>query len=158
MAERIVALVDPDPRMRAATRERMVQVGWRDALAGVREFFDYRELYAKMGDALDAVFIATPKHARVLCGHPREPPRQHGLRLLRAACRDAAPRERGRPRREGGRPEMGRSFHHQQPRRERLPLGPLPPGLGTRLKEPPRGRNDGKRGSSKHRDKGCPDV
>lgn len=66
MAERIVALVDPDPRMRAATRERMVQVGWRDALAGVREFFDYRELYAKMGDALDAVFIATPNHHHAL--------------------------------------------------------------------------------------------
>lgn len=66
MAERIVALVDPDPRMRAATRERMVQVGGRDALAGVREFFDYRELYAKMGDALDAVFIATPNHHHAL--------------------------------------------------------------------------------------------
>ena len=66
MAERIVALVDPDPRMRAATRERMVQIGGRDALAGVREFFDYRELYAKMGDALDAVFIATPNHHHAL--------------------------------------------------------------------------------------------
>ena len=62
MSERVVALVDPDPRMVAATRTKMAQVGGRAALEGVRGFFDYRALFAEMGGALDAVFIATPNH------------------------------------------------------------------------------------------------
>ncbi len=62
MSERVVALVDPDPRMVVATRAKMAQVGGRAALEGVRDFFDYRALFAEMGGALDAVFIATPNH------------------------------------------------------------------------------------------------
>lgn len=51
MSERVVALVDPDPRMVAATRAKMAQVGGRAALEGVRGFFDYRALFAEMGGA-----------------------------------------------------------------------------------------------------------
>ncbi len=62
MAERVVALADPDPAMIASTLEKMKRIPGAGDLSGVRTFFDYRELYAKLGDSIDAVFIATPNH------------------------------------------------------------------------------------------------
>ncbi len=66
MAEEIVALVDPDPRMMNSTLWKMKQMPVAGDLSKVRKFADYRELFAKMGDELDAVFIATPNHHHCL--------------------------------------------------------------------------------------------
>ena len=66
MAEQVVALVDPDPKMRTSTLAKMKKIPNAGDLSKVREFSDYRELYAKMGGELDAVFIGTPNHHHAL--------------------------------------------------------------------------------------------
>jgi len=66
LAERVVALADPDPAMLAATCAWMRRLPGYDASVPVRLFPDYRELFEKMGDEIDAVFIATPNHHHAL--------------------------------------------------------------------------------------------
>jgi len=66
LRERVVALVDPDPAQIAATRRRMVKLPNAANGAGARAFADYRELFARMGDELDAVIVATPNHHHAL--------------------------------------------------------------------------------------------
>ena len=68
MAEQVVALADPDPKMRAHLLGRMAKMPHAKEydLSKVRTFADYRELFAKMGDEIDAVFIATPNHHHAL--------------------------------------------------------------------------------------------
>ena len=66
MAEQVVALVDPDPRMRTSTLAKMKKIPNAGDLSKIRQFNDYRELYAKMGGELDAVFIGTPNHHHAL--------------------------------------------------------------------------------------------
>ncbi len=66
MAEDIVALVDPDPRMRYATLGKMKHLSNSIDPSRVRHFVDYRELFAKMGEEIDAVFISTPNHHHCL--------------------------------------------------------------------------------------------
>ncbi len=66
MAEEIVALVDPDPRMLNATLAKMKRMPNAGDLSKVRTFADYREMFLKMGDEIDAAFIATPNHHHCL--------------------------------------------------------------------------------------------
>ena len=68
MAEQVVALADPDPRMLASALSKMRKMPNAAAsdLSKIRTFADYRELFAKTGDAIDAVFIATPNHHHAL--------------------------------------------------------------------------------------------
>ena len=66
MAEDVVALVDPDPRMIDLTKAKMAKVPGAGDISKVRTFFDYRELYAKMGDEIDAAVIATTNHHHAL--------------------------------------------------------------------------------------------
>ena len=66
MAERVVALADPDPRMLDATLARMAKFPGAGDLSQVRRFPCYREMFAKMGEEVDAVFIATPNHHHAL--------------------------------------------------------------------------------------------
>lgn len=62
MSENVVALVDPDPRMIASIKKQMARVPEAGDLSKVSVFFDYRELFEKMGDEIDAAVIATPNH------------------------------------------------------------------------------------------------
>ena len=66
MEEQVVALVDPDPKMRMSTLGKMKKIPTVGDLSNVRQFNDYRELYAKMGEEIDAVFIGTPNHHHAL--------------------------------------------------------------------------------------------
>ena len=60
--ERVVALVDPDPkRIQAALAQFRETLPSADAGA-VKTFSDYRRLFDEMGKELDAVVIATPNH------------------------------------------------------------------------------------------------
>ena len=66
MSEDVVALADPDPQMIARTKAKMARMPNAGDISKVRVFADYRELYAKMGDEIDAVVIATPNHHHAL--------------------------------------------------------------------------------------------
>ena len=66
MAEDVVALADPDPRMIERTKAKMARMPNAGDISKVRTFADYRELFAKMGDEIDAVAIATPNHHHAL--------------------------------------------------------------------------------------------
>ena len=66
MAEDVVALADPDPRMIERTKAKMARMPGAGDISKVRTFADYRELFAKMGDEIDAVAIATPNHHHAL--------------------------------------------------------------------------------------------
>jgi predicted dehydrogenase len=60
--ERVVAVVDPDPkRIQAALAQFRETLPSADAGA-IRTFADYRKLFDVMGKELDAVVIATPNH------------------------------------------------------------------------------------------------
>ena len=61
-----VALCDPDPAAIGVMYAKCAKVWGRDALVKAATFADYREMFAKMGDSLDAVFIATPNHHHAL--------------------------------------------------------------------------------------------
>ena len=66
MAEDVVALADPDPRMIERTKAKMARMPGAGDISKVRTFADYRELFAKMGDEIDAVAIAKPNHHHAL--------------------------------------------------------------------------------------------
>ena len=66
LLENVVAFVDPDPAQIAKTRKLAASLPNGANAANARVFGDYRELFAKMGDELDAVFIATPNHHHAL--------------------------------------------------------------------------------------------
>ena len=67
LAEKVVAMVDPDPACIAKLREKIAKIpGGSEAVAGSVDFSDYREMFDKMGDSVDAVFICTPNHHHAL--------------------------------------------------------------------------------------------
>ena len=66
LRERVVALVDPDPAQLARVRALGAKLPNAANMEGVRTFADYREMFEKIGDELDAVFIATPNHHHAL--------------------------------------------------------------------------------------------
>lgn len=66
MAEEVVALADPDPRMLNATLSKMKKIPGGGDLSKVRSFPCYREMFDKMKDGIDAVIIATPNHHHAL--------------------------------------------------------------------------------------------
>ena len=93
LRERVVALVDPDPAQLARVRALGKKLPNGANMEGARAFADYRELFDKMGDSLDAVFIATPNHHHALAtvlAAPRgihvfvEKPMAHTLEEARA--------------------------------------------------------------------------
>ena len=57
--EEIVAMVDPDAPQLLALRQRIAKLAPNYDLSHVREFADYREFLAKMGDEVDAAIIAS---------------------------------------------------------------------------------------------------
>ena len=59
LQEKVVALVDPDPTCREFIRNRAAKMPNAANAVGAREFADYNELFAEMGDQIDAVVIAT---------------------------------------------------------------------------------------------------
>ena len=62
----LVALCEPDPSAVGVLYAKCAKVWGRDALVKAEVFYDYREMFAKLGDGLDAVFIATPNHHHAL--------------------------------------------------------------------------------------------
>jgi hypothetical protein len=64
--ERLVAVVDPDPRQIEAAMKRVREVSPATDTSAVRAFSDYRRLFDAMGRELDAVMIATPNHHHAL--------------------------------------------------------------------------------------------
>ena len=62
----LVALCEPDPAAIGVMYAKCAKVWGRDALVKAEVFADYREMFSKLGDALDAVFIATPNHHHAL--------------------------------------------------------------------------------------------
>jgi len=62
MAEEVVAVADPDPKMLDSTLARMARIPCAHDLSRVRRFPCYREMFEKMADEIDAAFIATPNH------------------------------------------------------------------------------------------------
>ena len=62
----IVALCDPDPRMIAAVKEAAVRHYGSFDWSKSRDFADYREMFDKVGDQLDAVIIASTNHHHAL--------------------------------------------------------------------------------------------
>ena len=62
----LVALCEPDPSAIGVLYAECAKVWGRDALVKAEVFADYREMFAKLGDGLDAVFIATPNHHHAL--------------------------------------------------------------------------------------------
>lgn len=60
-SENIVALSDVDDARAAGTITQAVENGYPQ-LATTRLFKDYRELFAQMGDQIDAVVVSTPDH------------------------------------------------------------------------------------------------
>ena len=61
----LMALCDPDPAAVAALKKKCAAV-WGQALDAANVYPDYREMFAQMGDRLDAVFVATPNHHHAL--------------------------------------------------------------------------------------------
>lgn len=57
----IVAVCDVDETLVAETRKKASELGYPD-FAQVPLFKDYREMFAKMGDRIDAVTVSTPDH------------------------------------------------------------------------------------------------
>ncbi|HRE81621.1 MAG TPA: Gfo/Idh/MocA family oxidoreductase, partial [Opitutaceae bacterium] len=57
----IVAVCDVDETLVADTRKKASELGYPD-FAQVPLFKDYREMFAKMGDRIDAVTVSTPDH------------------------------------------------------------------------------------------------
>ncbi len=67
ICEKVVALVDPDPKCRERLKKMVANIpGGPQSFAGAREFFDYRAMFDEMGDEIDAVIIATPNHHHAL--------------------------------------------------------------------------------------------
>lgn len=67
LAEKVVALVDPDPACLKRLRAKIAQIpGGAESLAGAVDYGDYREMFAAMGASVDAVFICTPNHHHAL--------------------------------------------------------------------------------------------
>ena len=62
----LVALCEPDPAAIGVLYANCAKVWGRDALVRAAVFADYREMFSKLGDGLDAVFIATPNHHHAL--------------------------------------------------------------------------------------------
>jgi len=62
----LVAISDPDPKAIADLYAKCNKVWGKEALAAAKVFPDYRELFEKVGDELDAVFVATPNHHHAL--------------------------------------------------------------------------------------------
>jgi len=62
----LVAISDPDPKAIADLYATCGKVWSKEALAAAKVFPDYRELFEKVGDELDAVFVATPNHHHAL--------------------------------------------------------------------------------------------
>lgn len=64
---KIVALVDPDPAMRSAAKRKLASMQKLGIdTNNIAEFDDYREFYKQTADGVDAVFIATPNHHRLM--------------------------------------------------------------------------------------------
>ncbi len=67
LAEKVVAMVDPDPACLARLRAKIANIpGGPEAIAGAVDFSDYRDLFDTMGGAIDAVFVCTPNHHHAL--------------------------------------------------------------------------------------------
>ena len=62
----LVALCEPDPGEIQKLYKRCGKVWTKEELAAAKVYPDYREMFAKEGDRLDAVFIATPNHHHAL--------------------------------------------------------------------------------------------
>ena len=62
----VVALCDPDPNAVQALYKRCGKVWSKEAFAAAKVYPDYRVMFDEIGDALDAVFVATPNHHHAL--------------------------------------------------------------------------------------------
>ncbi|OGV66457.1 MAG: hypothetical protein A2283_06980 [Lentisphaerae bacterium RIFOXYA12_FULL_48_11] len=62
----LVAICEPDPKAIKTLYDKCPTVWSREDLAAAKVYPDYREMFAKVGDTLDAVFVATPNHHHVL--------------------------------------------------------------------------------------------
>ena len=62
----LVALCEPDPNAIQKLYKRCGKIWGREELAAAKVYPDYREMFEKEGDRLDAVFIATPNHHHAL--------------------------------------------------------------------------------------------
>ena len=62
----VVSMCDPDPNRFAAVQKSAIGFYGKFDFSKTRCFADYREMYAKCGDELDAVFVATPNHHHAL--------------------------------------------------------------------------------------------
>ncbi len=62
----LVALCEPDPKAIADLKKKCAKVWGLDALNAAKVYPDYREMFAQLGDTLDAVFVATPNHHHAL--------------------------------------------------------------------------------------------
>ena len=62
----LVALCEPDPAAIGVMYAKCAKVWGRDSLVRAEVFYDYRDMFAKLGNSLDAVFIATPNHHHAL--------------------------------------------------------------------------------------------
>lgn len=58
--EQLVAIVDPDEKRHAAVKKWLQSRN--AAVEGLQVFTDYRRMFDKLGNSLDAVFIASPNH------------------------------------------------------------------------------------------------
>jgi predicted dehydrogenase len=65
-AVEIAAMVDPDPRGIAAVKASAVKFYGKFDFSRTWTGADYREMFEKVGDRIDAVFIATPNHHHAL--------------------------------------------------------------------------------------------
>ena len=62
----LVALCEPDPKAIVDLKKKCAKVWGLDALNAAKVYPDYREMFAQLGDTLDAVFVATPNHHHAL--------------------------------------------------------------------------------------------
>lgn len=62
----VVCIAEPDPKNRTKVLNLIRKYGTQNEIDGKAVFPDYREMFAKFGDKLDAVAIATPNHHHAL--------------------------------------------------------------------------------------------
>ena len=65
LTERLVALVDVDESHFRKARKFMANKLPESDISGVKQYYDYRQMFDKMHKDIDAVFIATPDHHAV---------------------------------------------------------------------------------------------